>query len=76
MAVPNVRMGNYKHFKGAVYFVIGEGTHSETMEPLVFYKNIKDQIWARPKDSFLSKVTLPNGKTVPRFEYVGYMGEH
>ncbi|MDQ0188860.1 DUF1653 domain-containing protein [Alicyclobacillus cycloheptanicus] len=43
----------YRHFKGAVYEVIGEALHSETEERLVLYRRVgSEQIWARPYDMF------------------------
>ena len=33
-----IRRGIYEHYKGNQYEVLGEATHSETMEKLVLYK--------------------------------------
>jgi len=46
--------------------------HSETGEELVVYRALygKQQLWVRPKDIFLEKITK-NGKTFYRFEYIG-----
>lgn len=78
-----LKVGIYRHFKAShmLYEVIGEAKHTETGESLVIYKNLyeteklkKGQIWARPKDMFLSKI--PEGRENPnnqeyRFEYIG-----
>lgn len=47
----------YRHFKGTTHKIICIARHSETLEELVIY-NHEDtgEIWARPKESFLSKV--------------------
>ena len=44
----------YLHNKtGDAYEKIGEGLHTETMEPLVFYRRIADgTLWARPSSMF------------------------
>jgi len=64
-----IRLGNYRHFKGEVYEVIGLGKHSETLEELVIYKNDKCEIWVRPKKMFFENVLI-DGKEIPRFEYL------
>ncbi len=67
-----IKPGKYRHFKGQLYEVIGIAKHSETMEELVVYRALYDEqaLWLRPKKMFLEKVKI-NGKTVPRFEFVG-----
>ena len=44
----------------------------ETQEELIVYKALygEGEIWARPKEMFLETVTR-EGKTFPRFEYIG-----
>lgn len=64
----------YKHFKGHLIEIIGEGKHTETEEEMVIYWHIEDdstkkQIWVRPKSMFLENVTR-DGKTFPRFSLV------
>ena len=41
--------GRYRHFKGAVYVVVGTALHSETEEPLVVYRAAgSEQLSVRP----------------------------
>lgn len=63
--------GRYRHYKGKNYEVIGEATHSETMEALVVYRALYGAcgLWVRPKAMFLEPVIVGN-KTVFRFEPV------
>jgi hypothetical protein len=43
----------YRHFKGAVYQVLGYAKHSETQEEMIIYKSFKDEVvWVRPLDMF------------------------
>ncbi len=57
----------YRHYKGTKVKVLGEATHSETLENLVIYIHLEDgAVWVRPKDMFLGKLTY-NGKEVERF---------
>jgi hypothetical protein len=66
----NIKLGKYQHFKGSIYEVIGIAKHSETLEELVIYKNIKTgELWVRPKSMFLEKINF-NGKEVPRFKFI------
>lgn len=67
----------WKHFKGGRYQVIGVARHSEDPnQEFVVYKHLDgeseyglDQLWVRPKEMFLEKVTRDN-KTFWRFEKV------
>jgi hypothetical protein len=65
-----VQTGNYRHFKGGLYEVLGVARHSETEEELVVYKNHQGHLWVRPKAMFLETVTH-HGREVPRFAYLG-----
>lgn len=71
-----LKLGRYRHYKGKLYDVIGIARHSETLQELVVYKALyktefgDGSLWVRPKDMFMENV-LVNGKTLPRFEYLG-----
>ncbi|MDD6879171.1 MAG: DUF1653 domain-containing protein [bacterium] len=64
----------YRHFKGHIYEVIGIAKHSETLEELVIYKNIKtNDIWARPINMFnslIDKNKYPHVTGKYRFEEI------
>ena len=67
-----MKLGKYLHYKGNYYEVIGEATHSETLEEVVVYyslskKMIRKKLWVRPKKMFLEKVEV-GGKKVSRFK--------
>jgi hypothetical protein len=51
-------------------------THSETREPLVFYRCLYGDYswWVRPLDMFLETVELA-GETIPRFRFVRALTE-
>lgn len=73
----HIKPGVYRHFKDVLVRVICVGKHSETLEDLVVYEKLQDfhgakkgSMWIRPLTMFTEKVEH-NGKTVPRFEYVG-----
>jgi hypothetical protein len=71
------KKGKYRHYKGNFYEVIGTARHSETKEELVVYKALwdvpeygKNSLWVRPKKMFM-EIIENEGKTMPRFEFVG-----
>lgn len=60
----------FKHYKGALYRVLGECRHSETQELMTVYMSIKDGLlWTRPSEMFHELVDLGDD-TVPRFAEV------
>lgn len=64
-----IKKGIYKHFKGKLYEVIGEGLDTEEMRMYVIYRPLYDnaqEFFVRPKSMF--EEILPNG--IPRFEFV------
>lgn len=64
----SVEAGIYQHFKGQRYEVVAVGRHSETEEPLVFYRKLYDDysFWARPLAMFEETVER-EGYSGPRF---------
>jgi hypothetical protein len=53
--------GLYKHFKGDLYIVFGEGIQTETEEKVVVYRSFLDPhgaFFVRPYDSFFSMVEI------------------
>ena len=71
-ALPVIRTGKYRHYKGGEYEVIGVARHSETLEPMVIYRALYGEggIWARPA-AMWNDVIEKNGATVTRFTYIG-----
>ena len=67
-----IRLGKYRHFKGNEYEVVAVGKHSETLEEYVIYRALYGEggYWVRPLSMFLELVER-DGKTFPRFEYIG-----
>lgn len=57
----------YRHYKGGLYQVLGEATHTENQESLVIYKDSNGKIWARPKDDFYGNVKV-SGTLIKRFK--------
>lgn len=64
--------GRYRHFKGNEYELLFTAKHTETGEVLVIYRALYGEraVWARPLSMWLQTVEL-DGKTVPRFSYLG-----
>ena len=48
----------YRHYKGDKYIVLGVGTHSETLEECVIYRQLygTGKIWIRPASLFLGEI--------------------
>ncbi|MCC2605156.1 DUF1653 domain-containing protein [Planctobacterium marinum] len=68
--------GLYRHYKGHDYQVIDTATHSEDESLYVIYRPLygEGKLWIRPFSMFTETV-LVDGKQIPRFAYVGPMGE-
>jgi hypothetical protein len=67
-ALPATPLGRYRHYKGGEYEVIGVARHSETREPLVVYRPLRDGAgwWVRPHAMFFEEVVI-DGVRQPRF---------
>lgn len=67
-----IRPGRYRHFKGNEYQVLYVARHSETLEELVVYQALYGErgIWVRPA-SMWNELVERDGKTIPRFTYIG-----
>lgn len=67
-ALPTIRLGRYRHYKGLEYQVLGVVRHSETLEPLVLYRPLYGERgdWVRPHAMFLESVEI-EGVHQPRF---------
>ena len=72
----SLKIGRYQHYKGNEYEVIGVAKHSEDESELVVYRPLYNEssgarnLWVRPLSMFIETVQV-DGKTKPRFEYVG-----
>jgi hypothetical protein len=72
----SLKIGRYQHYKGNEYEVIGVAKHSEDESELVVYRPLYDEssgarnLWVRPLSMFIETVQV-DGKTKPRFEYIG-----
>jgi hypothetical protein len=71
-----IKIGQYKHYKGNLYEVVGVARHSETLEEMVVYRALYDSgefgtkaLWVRPKVMFSENVVI-DGEEVPRFRYM------
>ncbi|MDN0081939.1 DUF1653 domain-containing protein [Crenobacter sp. SG2305] len=67
----NLPAGIYRHYKGALYEVLGVAHHSETEEPLVVYRALYGEfgLWTRPLAMFTENVTI-DGAPIPRFALI------
>jgi len=71
-ALPVLRSGRYRHYKGGLYEVLGVSRHSETLEPLVVYRPLYNDSgwWVRPHAMFVGMLNV-DGQDVQRFAWVG-----
>ena len=67
-----IKTGRYRHFKGGEYEVLFVAKHSETLEEMVVYRALYGEggVWVRPASMWNEKVER-EGKSFPRFEYIG-----
>lgn len=65
----------YRHYKNKPYKFIGLVRHSETLEEMVLYEtlyeNVKGRLWVRPKAMFFEDVCVA-GVSEPRFRPVEF----
>lgn len=61
--------GDYKHFKGGQYTVIGLARCTESEDEMVVYyaAGKPEELWVRPRSMFEELVDV-NGTPTPRFE--------
>ena len=70
-ALPELKLGHYRHYKGSEYEVLGVARHSETLEAMVLYRPLyKDSgLWVRPYPMFVETVEV-EGRREPRFALI------
>lgn len=70
--IHKIKPGRYRHFKGNEYLVLYVARHSETLEEMVVYQALYGErgIWVRPA-SMWNELVEHDGKTFPRFTYIG-----
>jgi hypothetical protein len=63
--------GQYRHYKGGLYEVVGTVRHSETLEPMTLYRALYGQmgLWVRPAAMFNEAVVI-EGVLQPRFSKI------
>lgn len=73
----DIKPGQYRHYKGKLYELIGVARHSETLQEMVVYKGLYKSdkfgdypLWVRPRSEFEQEVDV-EGKKEPRFKFVG-----
>ena len=66
-----IELGEYEHYKGNHYEVLGVARHSETLEYLVVYRALygEKNLWVRPYEMFSENVEV-EGEIVPRFRFI------
>jgi hypothetical protein len=69
--LPSITLGQYRHFKGGRYDVLGVVRCSETLAPLVLYRPLDSDVglWVRPYAMFVAQVEV-DGVARPRFARV------
>lgn len=73
--MPTIELGEYEHYKGKRYRVLGVGRHTESDDYFVVYAPLYEHagqpdIWLRPYEMFLETVEV-GGETIPRFKRLG-----
>lgn len=70
-ALPFIRLGRYRHYKGLDYDVVGVARHSESLEPMVVYRPLYNAsgLWVRPFAMFVEEVSV-DGRWLPRFAFI------
>ena len=68
----DLKPGIYRHFKGNRYELLGVAKHSETLEPMVVYRQLYGEhgLWVRPAAMWTETVDR-DGYHGPRFQYIG-----
>lgn len=71
-ALPVLRPGRYRHFKGGLYQVVDVVRSSESLQPMVLYRALYGEggLWVRPYAMFVEQVPGPDGPQ-PRFASIG-----
>jgi len=66
------RPGQYRHYKGLRYEVLGTVRHSETLEPMTLYRALYGEhgLWVRPAAMFEEQVVI-DGVAQARFAWMG-----
>lgn len=66
------RPGQYRHYKGMHYEVMGTVRHSETLEPMTLYRALYGErgLWVRPAAMFEEQVVI-DGVRQARFTWLG-----
>ncbi|WP_115050789.1 DUF1653 domain-containing protein [Xanthomonas arboricola] len=69
--LPHIALGQYRHFKGGRYEVLGVVRCSETLAPMVLYRPLDSDVglWVRPYAMFVEQVEV-EGVARPRFAQV------
>ncbi|ABM04985.1 hypothetical protein DUF1653 [Psychromonas ingrahamii 37] len=67
-----IKLGQYRHYKGGLYRVENIATHSENEEKMVVYRPQygEQALWVRPLDMFVEEIEI-EGKKQPRFLFIG-----
>ena len=67
----DIKLGKYRHFKGNEYEVVAIAKHSETLEEMVVYRDLKNEgkFWVRPA-SMWNETVERDGKVFKRFEFI------
>ncbi len=66
-----IQVGEYEHYKGKRYRVLGIAKHSETLEDLVLYQALYGNcdFWVRPARIFEDEVRQ-QGQRAKRFKFI------